>query len=81
MKNPITPAGMTYERAFEIAVAAVDLLAAPPDRHDAEIRELNARGFSDRAIAASLRLPTSTTNRTRTQLGLPTRGKGGRRAA
>lgn len=66
----ITPAGMTYERAFAIATAVV---AAEPRRVspvDADIARLHAAGLSDRAIADAIGTSRQTVLARRGPLGL-----------
>jgi DNA-binding NarL/FixJ family response regulator len=59
--------------AFIRAVASGTPPARQPAKgaHDADIRELWARGLSDRAIAARLGFDVSNVRRTRTRLQLP----------
>ena len=76
----ITPAGMTYERALEIAVASIKPVGAPAKVRvvDDEIRHLHERGWSDSAIARHLGVPRPTIRLHRAAMDLPTNNNGGR---
>lgn len=65
MKNAIVPAGMSYERAYEIALAAFDFEEREKQIKYDEIKRLNHLGLVDSAIALKMGLPESTVRQVR----------------
>ena len=79
----IKPAGMTLERAMEIAAAvdraaAGDGLSRQESDNERGVRELHKAGLDDQQAAARIGIRPETVGRIRNRLGLASNSQGGR---